>query len=189
MVCVRSFSRTQCQDATSLETRQIFRTRIFWREILTQFLQQPSWLQEKFERRRCKIGPSFKELLVSLIVSIMFKLILTLFTVDLLFSLVLEVQGGNEKCCICHKRFNKYFDCKLFVPSRSYEQYFLEAFGVEPNTPGRSGSICRTCKQALHEWKTNRKPAHQVGLGPEMVTKLNFVVLSLSVLNISVPFF
>ena len=72
-------------------------------------------------------------------------------------------------------------DCKLFVPSRSYEQYFLEAFGVDPNTPGRSGSICRTCKQALHKWKTNRKPAHQVGLGSEMVPKLNFVVLSLSV--------
>ena len=160
MICMLSFSRTQCQDATSLETRQIFQMRIFWREILMQFLQQLSWLQEKCERRRCKIGPSFKELLVSLIVSIMFKLILTLFTVDLLFGLVLKVQGGNEKCCICHKRLNKYSDCKLSVPSRSYKQYFLEALSVDPNTPGRSGSICLTCKQALHKWKTNRKPAH-----------------------------
>ena len=66
---------------------------------------------------------------------------------------------------------------------------FFEAFGVDPNTPGRSGFICRTCKEALHKWKRNRKPAHQVGLGSDMVPKLNFVVLSLSVLNISVPFF
>ena len=118
----------------------------------------------------------------------MFKLILTLFTVDLLFGLVLEVQGGNEKCCICHKRFNKYSDCKLFVPSRVMSNISLR-LSVSAQT--HQEEVVPFVKLVNKHYINGKqsKPAHQVGLGSEMVPKLNFVVLSLSVLNISIPFF
>ena len=82
---------------------------------------------------------------------------LKLLTVALLAVFTLGL-ASSEKCCICGKKAQRYSDCKQFLSSSRYEEYFMQAFGVDPRLPCRHGVICRRCVKEINRWKKTTEP-------------------------------
>ena len=94
---------------------------------------------------------------------IKFEVLIALTFIGVLASLCLDAYAANEKCCICQRRMSKFADRRIFMSSKNFEHDFIQAFGVDPNTSGRHGFICRVCVLALRKWRRSGKSARKVG--------------------------
>ena len=114
-----------------------------------------------------------------------FEVLIALTFIGVLANLCLDAYAANEKCCICQRRMSKFADRRIFMSSKNFEHDFIQAFGVDPNTSGRHGFICRVCVLALRKWRRSGKSARKVGSGFSHKRQVVSFVRSIIALNLS----